>query len=464
MKVLFLAAEAAPFVKVGGLGDVAGALPQALLDRGLDVRVMLPRYGSIDPVKWKLHKILSSFPVQLDWRREECHLLSSEDGHTLFVENHHFFGSRDRAYGDSDDPERFVLFCRAALEACRYLNWWPDVIHAHDWHSASAVRLAWAQGPGRPGLVFTIHNIAHQGLVGNDKWALLGVWDARGNLNMMEQAIYAADVITTVSPNYAQEIRTSEFSFGLDGLLNQRAERLVGILNGIDLEVFNPATDPDLASHFSADHPEGKRACKADLQKRVGLEVDPDVPLVGVVSRLDDQKGIRLIVESLDTIVALTDAQIMVLGSGHEPYEAAFQRATAWYPGRVANFIGFNAVLARQVYAGCDIFLMPSWFEPCGLSQLIAMRYGALPVARATGGLLDTIVDRSNAEDGVGYLYGPHQAFDMQWALGRALRDYHHDKKAWGKAVRRAMRRDFSWRVSAQRYEEIYRWARSLAP
>ncbi|MCA9794496.1 MAG: glycogen synthase [Candidatus Eremiobacteraeota bacterium] len=456
MKILFLAAEATPFIKVGGLGDVAGALPAALRRRGLDVRLMVPRYGNVDPGKWGLTKVLDNFPVQMDWRREECQLLASPDGQSFFLENQYFFGSRGRAYGEDDDPERFVLFARAAIEACRYLNWWPDVIHAHDWHSAAAIRINWAAKP-RSGLVFTIHNIAHQGMCANSKWPLLGVYNAMGHLNLMEQAIYAADVITTVSPTYANEIRTREYGFGLDSILWQRSDRLVGILNGIDTDSWNPATDDELAANYDAGHLQGKARCKAHLQKKMGLAVNADAPLIGVVSRLDDQKGISLIVDSLGDILALTNAQLMVLGSGHDAYENAFRRATYHHPDRIANYIGFNAGLAREVYAGSDIFLMPSSFEPCGLSQMIAMRYGTLPVARATGGLVDTVRDRVH-DDGVGYLFGPYDKGSMLWGLGRALHDY-WDRGSWEAAMRRAMSLDFSWDRSAARYQEIYQRA-----
>lgn len=459
MKVLFLAAEATPYIKVGGLGDVAGALPQALRAQGADVKLMVPRYGSIDPGKWQLSKAMDNFPVQLDWRREECQLWAANNT-DFFVENHYFFGSRDSAYGHGDDPERFVLFARAALQACHNAGWFPDVVHAHDWHSAAAIRLQWA-APNRPGLVFTIHNIAHQGLVANDKWPLIGVFDAQGPMNLMEQAIYAADVVTTVSPTYAHEIQRPEYGFGLDGLLRQRDARLVGILNGIDMDVWNPATDKFLPANYSARDLAGKRQCKMELQRRQGLRVDPDVPLIGVVSRLDDQKGIRLIVESLGDIWALTDAQFMVLGSGHDGYENAFRAATWHHGDRMANWIGFSNEVSHLVYAASDVFLMPSSFEPCGLSQMIALRYGSLPVVRSTGGLVDTVPDRSHP-DGVGYQFGPYEKGSMLWALGRALRDY-KDRDSWRQAMVRGMNKDFSWTRSAQRYMDVYRWSTQLA-
>lgn len=456
MKVLFLAAEATPWVKVGGLGDVAGALPQALRQRGMDVRLMMPRYFTVDPQKYKLKKVLDNFSVVMDWREEECQLWHDSERQAYFVENDFFFGSRDQAYGYRDDAERFVLFARAALECCRRMGWYPDVIHAHDWHSAAAVRLHWA-APERAALVFTIHNIAHQGYVANSKWPLLGVYDAVGNLNLMEQAIYAADIVTTVSPTYSREIRTSEYGFGLEGVLRSKGDRVVGILNGLDYQSWDPATDPAIAKSFSADDPFGKQECKRALQQEVGLPQRADAPLFGVVSRLDSQKGIRLILDSLPELLSLTNSQIVFLGSGSSQYENEIHGWTAAHGDRVASYIGFNGDLSRRIYAGSDFFLMPSSFEPCGLSQLMSMRYGTLPIARATGGLADTIVNRLDP-DWTGYLFGPYEKGAMLGAIGRALQDY-PDSELWTAAVVRAMRQDFSWKRSAARYEEIFHWA-----
>jgi starch synthase len=460
MKVLFLAAEATPYIKVGGLGDVAGALPQALRRLGADVKLMLPRHGSIDVHKLGMNKAMDNFPVHMDWRHEACQLMAANDT-DFFVENDRFFGSRFKAYGYDDDPTRYVLFARAALEACRLSGWNPDIVHAHDWHSAAAIRLQWS-AHNRAGLVFTIHNIAHQGMCSNSNWPLLGVYDAQGHLNLMEQAIYAADVVTTVSPTYAREIQSRQYGFGLDGLLRQRDERLVGIVNGIDMDIWNPATDPLIPARFQRQNLEGKRKCKMELQRRQGLEVNPDVPLIGVVSRLDDQKGIDLIVQSLGDIWAFSNAQFMVLGSGHEPYENAFRAATWQHGDRMANWIGFNNEVSHLVYAASDIFLMPSSFEPCGISQMIAMRYGALPVVRSTGGLVDTVPDVSRG-DGVGYRFDAYDKSAMLHALGRALHDYHNQPRGWAETVQRAMSRDFSWATSARRYAEVYHWARELS-
>lgn len=456
MKVLFLAAEATPYVKVGGLGDVAGALPDALRARGMDVRLFMPRYYTVDPSKYKLEKVLDNFPVSMDWHHEECQVLADRERKTFFIENDYFFGSRTEAYGYRDDAERFVLFARAALDACRRMGWHPDIIHAHDWHSAAAVRIHWA-APERAALVFTIHNIAHQGYVSNSKWPLLGVYDAVGHLNLMEQAIYAADIVTTVSPTYAREIRTSDYGFGMEDILRAKGERVVGILNGLDYESWNPATDPSIAQNFSADAPMGKLECKRALQERVGLPQRSEVPLFGVVSRLDSQKGIRLILDSLPELLSLTNAQIMFLGSGSSQYESEIHGWTSAAGDRVASFIGFNGDLARQIYAGSDFFLMPSSFEPCGLSQLMAMRYGSLPIARATGGLADTINNRINP-DWTGYLFGPYDKGAMLAAIGRAMMDF-PNSGLWTEAVVRAMRQDFSWERSAARYEEVFNWA-----
>ena len=454
MKVLFIAAEATPFVKVGGLADVAGALPQALRRLGVEARIFLPRYGMIDPVRWQLTKVLDNYPTPLDWRQEHCQLLATPDGNTFFVENDYFHGSRFFVYGADDDVERFVLFCRGALEGARHMGWQPDIIHAHDWHAAAAIRLA-AAAPNRGGLVFTIHNMAHQGRVSREKWPLLGVFDATGGLNLMEQAIHAADVITTVSPTYAEEIRHPQYGEGLDPMLRQRQDRLFGILNGIDPDAWDPV---DLPKWGPDRHDlRGKMRCKAWLQSQVGLPVREDAPLIGVVTRLDSQKGIDLILGGLDNLVHYSNAQLVVLGSGRGDYEDAFRAASARYPDRIWSYVGFNADLARDIYAGSDIFLMPSLFEPCGLSQLISMRFGTLTVARATGGLVDTVLDMSHP-DGVGYLFSPYTVDSMLGALGRAFTDY-QNRPRWEHIVSRAMNRNFSWDVAAERYREVYDWA-----
>ncbi len=459
MRVLFLAAEGVPFVKVGGLGDIAGALPAALRAQGMDVRLALPRYGTIDPLRWNLQQLRDNFPVQMDWRVELCQLWATADEQTWFIENQYFFGSRASIYGHGDDAQRFVLFCRAAVEACLLQGWMPDVIHAHDWHSAAAVRLVWPSSP-RPALVFTIHNIAHQGVFDHATWPLLGVYDAEGPLNLMQQALYTADVITTVSPTYAAEIMRPEYGFGLDGLLRGRAQRVVGILNGLDTRLFDPATDPDIAQNYTLDDWGGKAVCKAALQREVGLPENPTAPLVAVVSRLDDQKGIDLIVKALGDIITYSDAQLMVLGSGHGPYEDAFRAAASARPDRIAVYIGFNAPLAQRVYAGADIFLMPSSFEPCGLSQMMAMRYGTIPVVRATGGLVDTVPDMSQP-DGVGAVFAEYSVAAMLEGLGRALAAYRQPND-WHYFIRRAMSQDFSWTTAASRYADVYRWALTL--
>ena len=456
MKVLFLAAEATPWIKVGGLGDVAGALPAALRERGMDVRLMMPRHGKIDPGKYELRKVLDNFPVPMDYHSEECLILRDDKRDAYFVENQRFFGSRAEAYGESDDAERFILFARAALESCRRMGWYPDVVHAHDWHSAAAIRLHWAS-PDRAALVFTIHNMAHQGLVRGTKWPLLGVYDAVGPLNLMEQAIYAADLVTTVSPTYSQEIRTKEYGFGLQQNLRDKGSRVVGIINGIDTVSWDPSTDQSIAANYSAADPVGKLECKRALQEEVGLPQRSDVPLLGLVSRLDSQKGIRLVLDALPELMSLTSAQVMFLGSGYRQYENEIHRWTAHHGDRVGSFIGFNGDLARRVYAGSDMFLMPSNFEPCGLSQLLAMRYGSLPIARSTGGLADTIKNRIE-HDWNGYLFGPFTKNALLPAIGRALNDY-RDPQLWTDAVRRAMSEDFGWAQSAARYEEIFNWA-----
>lgn len=291
-------------------------------------------------------------------------------------------------------------------------------------------------------------------------WPLLGVHDAHGPLNLMEQALYSADAITTVSPTYAAEITREEYGLGLDGMLRSRAGRLFGILNGIDTNEWNPMTDMRTASQFSVDNLHGKTYCKARLQETVGLPRQPDTPLVGVVSRLDPQKGIELITESFHDFIHYSDAQMVLLGSGADEYEYSMRMAAAGNPSRIAAYIGFNGGLAREIYAGSDMFLMPSRFEPCGIAQMIAMRYGTLPVARSTGGLVDTIVDRSVPE-GTGYLFGDFSRDAMLTAVGRALNDY-RNRPTWQEAMRHAMLRDFSWDRSARMYADLYHFTTSF--
>lgn len=458
MKVLFLAAEAVPYVKVGGLGDVAGALPGALRRQGVEVRLMMPRYGLLDPHKLGLRQRLGNFPVTMDWRREECQLWENPKTGDLFIENQYFFGSRFQVYGCGDEVEQFVLFCRAALEACRREGWEPDIIHAHDWHTAAAIRLAWAASH-RPGLVFTIHNMAHQGNQRPDGWPLLGVYDGRGPMNLMDQAIYCADKVTTVSPTYAQEICQPQYGFGLDGLLRSKGQNLVGIVNGLDTASYDPQHDPCLAANYSAKDLSGKKVCKRHLLERFGLPVD-EAPLLGVVSRLDFQKGMDLVLQSIYDIMTYSDFKLVILGSGDKDLESAVNWAAGRYPQRVACYIGFNSSLARTVYAGSDMFLMPSLFEPCGLSQMIAMRYGTLPIARATGGLVDTIKDNFHGR-GTGYLFGEYSVEALLTALGKAQEHYVYCPELWHNTQVRAMESDFSWARSAAKYKELYLRCRS---
>ncbi|MGM9997777.1 MAG: glycogen synthase [Candidatus Bruticola sp.] len=456
MKVLFLAAEAVPYVKVGGLGDVAGALPGALRRLGHDVRLMMPRYGLLDSEKLGLRKNLDNFEVKMDWRREECQLWCNPKTGDRFIENHYFFGSRFQVYGCGDEVEQFVLFCRAALEACRLEGWYPDVIHANDWHTAAALRIAWA-APRRPALVFTIHNMAHQGNQRPDGWPLLGVYDGRSPMNLMEQAIWCADKVTTVSPNYAKEICTEQHGFGLDGMLRLKGTDLSGIVNGIDVESYNPVTDSKLYANYKAGEFYGKERCKEELLREYRLHGYKE-PLVGLVSRLDFQKGIDLVLGAIDSIIHYSDLRVIILGSGDPELSKGVVRAAQRHPGRVGCYIGFDPVRARRIYAGCDMFLMPSLFEPCGLSQMIAMRYGTLPIARETGGLVDTIKDNFYG-DGTGYLFRNYTVDDMLTAFGRALEHYLYKPELWYRTQIRAMNSDFSWERSAKSYAELYKEA-----
>ena len=462
MKVLFLAAEAVPYVKVGGLGDVAGSLPQALRQRGHDVRLVMPAYGLLDREKLGMKRLLDSFTVNMDWRHETCQLWYNPKTGDRFVTNSYFFDSRRQVYGCGDEVEQFVLFCRAALEACRLEGWEPDIIHANDWHTAAAIRLAWAL-PKHPGLVFTIHNMAHQGNQAPRSWPLLGVYDGQTDMNLMQQAIYSADMVTTVSPTYAKEIVGPEGGFGLDGDLRAKGDRLVGVLNGLDVESFDPAHDKDITATYSPKDLLGKAQCKKAFQKEVGLEVNAKAPLVGMVSRLDHQKGIDLVLQAIDDIIKYSNAQVYVLGSGDGNLENEVRLMSYRHKGRVANFIGYNGKLARKVYAATDIFLMPSSFEPCGLSQLIAMRYGSVPVVHAVGGLADTVFDvRTDKVNGCGYLFREYSPESMKNALFAAFDAYEKHPELWEKYMLTGMKRNFSWDKAAAEYEKVYRRAIGL--
>ncbi len=472
MNILYVTGEAAPFCKTGGLADVSGSLPVALAARGHHVAVMLPLYDAISR-QWRRQMTFRRFIyVNLSWRHEYCGLFSLEyRGVTwYFVDNEHYF-ARGRLYGEGDDGERFGFFSRAVLDLLPLLDEMPQVIHCNDWQTA-LVPVYRQDLTGRwdalRGIrtVFTIHNIEYQGkfgpntvadLFGLDRgWYDGGTLDMDGCVNLMKGAMLCADAVTTVSPTYARQLRLSAYAQGMESVVQSCGEKFSGILNGIDTAVFDPATDPVLPAHYSADSLRGKADCKKALQQELGLQVQSDVPIISVVSRLVGHKGIDLICESLDNIMR-TGCQLVLQGSGEEQYENFFRYAENRYKGRLCAYIGYNEDLAHRIYAGSDLFLMPSRSEPCGLSQMIAMRYGAVPIVRQTGGLADTVRScQMGQEDGNGFVFADYSAFDMQYVISQAVELYRSDLHGFRRVQKRGMTDDFSWNTSAGAYEALY--------
>jgi len=465
MKILFAAAEAYPLAKVGGLGDVAGSLPKALKALGHDVRIALPRYGMIR--EWA--EDLGSFSVRIGGGEEEARLrTSSIDGVPVYLVEKPELFDRPKVYEYEDDGRRFGFFSKSLLDLLPRADFWPDVIHCNDWHSALAPALLRTLYAGderyRPiHTVLTIHNLQHQGLFGRDlaDWAGLPpeTWTPEGvefygQLNCMKAGIVHADLVNTVSPTYAQEIQTEEFGCRLDGLLRSRSSKLSGILNGIDYDVWNPAKDALLAQTYTKSTIEKKAKDKAALRKEVGLPSDANAPLLGMVSRITEQKGLDLVVAALPDVLKL-GAQVVVLGTGEKKYEdrlAAFATGT---PG-FAAFLRYDEALAHRIYAGSDFFLMPSKFEPCGLGQIISLRYGTVPIVRATGGLADTVADVDrDPKKGNGFVFSEYTPEAFLDATQRGVA-FFRKKRGWKALQRRAMSANLSWKASAKQYVRWY--------
>jgi len=471
VNILMLAAEVAPYAKVGGLADVAGALPKALRQLGHDVRVVMPCYGSIDRAKWNLREEAQPFTTVVG--HETLHVTtpeSSMDGVPIaFLDVMGFFGNRPRIYGEPDDGRRFLFFCAAALELTARAGWKPDVVHANDWHTAIAPVLL-ATGRAGPFLrdtaaLFTIHNLAYQGMLERGTLggaeALLPDGVADSHVNIMELGLRSADVITTVSPTYANEIQTGDYGAGLDWLLRARHDRLHGVLNGIDTDVFNPATDPHIAAQYDLKDWSGKAVCKAALQQEAGLAIDPRAPVIGMVGRLVDQKGFDLFAAAVEPLLAHTPAQVVILGTGEPHYHALLDHLQHRFPGRLRAWLTFDAALAQRIYAGADMFLMPSRFEPCGLGQMIAMRYGTVPIVRGTGGLVDTVEEGPPGAPRTGFVFWEYDAGALQHALGRALSVFEYPDQ-WRQLIENDMSADFSWTRSAAIYAGLYQAAIDL--
>ncbi|MDY2776922.1 MAG: glycogen synthase GlgA [Collinsella sp.] len=483
MKVVFASAEAAPFVKTGGLGDVAGSLPAALQEAGADVIVMVPLYGTIsEQYKGKMEHV-AQFYVSLGWRNEYCGLerLVHNGVTYLFVDNKRYF-DRDYPYGFFDDGERFAFFSKAICESFQYLpdGFAPDILHCNDWHTALAPVFLREFYQGLPlyenvSTIFSIHNIAFQGQFSSkvleDICGLAHIPAAAFQLtcghdaiNYMQGALNYSDAITTVSPTYAAEIQSPAFGEGLDGVLRRRRESLQGIVNGIDIDHFNPETDPAIAANYTAADRSGKAVCKARLQEELGLTVRDDQPLMTMVTRLTRQKGMDLVTYSLDRILS-NGVQVAVLGTGDREYENALRYFAQKYPGQMAARIQFDPALSQRMYAGSDLFLMPSLFEPCGLSQMIAMRYGTLPVVRETGGLKDTVIPYNyETGEGTGFSFANFNGEEMGDAVFRGARLFWDDREAWDGVVTQAMNQDFSWTRSASKYMDLYRWMHPEIP
>jgi starch synthase len=458
-KVAFAAAEAAPFAKVGGLADVAGSLPQALARLGAEVTLYVPLHGTIDRAKWGIPNegAERSVAYGASHVRVAYPTIQRDGVRVVFVANKRI--GRDRVYGAPDDAKRYAFFCRAVATALADEP--VDVVHAHDWHAALLVPMI-----GRKlATVFTIHNLAYQGKTSAEILPPIGLPKTRipaekpGECNPMARAIARADIVSTVSPRYAKEILTSEFGEGLDGLLQERKADVRGIVNGIDIDFFDPARDPHIAAQYSAVDRRGKAPCKAALQTEGGMRVDPETPVLGVIGRLVEQKGIDLLTAVAPDLLE-GGAQLVVLGTGDPAYEERWRKLRDRYPSRLFLTLGFDAGLAQRIYAGCDLFLMPSRFEPCGLGQLISLRYGTIPVVRAVGGLADTVRDLDDRpRDGNGFSFRQYDRTAFSGALARALRAFRRDGDRWNELRGRAMHEDHSWTASATQYLDVYKLA-----
>ena len=469
MKVLFAAAESAPFVRTGGLAEVIGSLPKELRKQQIDVRVVIPKHGEIaERYRTEMTK-QKEITVPLSWRKQYCGIESLEYNGVpfYFIDNEYYFKRRG-LYGFGDDAERYAFFCRAVIEMLPHLDFTPQIIHCHDWHTSLISlflrRLSYGENIRT---LFTIHNLKYQGVFSKTVLGdVLGLGDEYftkdslefyDQVNYMKAGIIYSDLITTVSPTYSQEILAPYFGEKLDGLLKNRSDNLYGILNGIDYDIYNPGTDQYIFANYDAESALTKKAeNKKHLQQSLGLPVRADVPVIAVISRLAAQKGLDLLIHVLEEMLAALDIQMIVMGSGERRYQDLFAYAADKYPDKMAVNFTYQKPLAHQIYAASDIFLMPSLFEPCGLGQMIALRYGSVPVVRETGGLKDTVRSFNEiSHQGNGFSFVNYNAHEMLFAVQRALRFY-QDKDVWQKIVREAMSCDYSWCASAKQYIDLY--------
>ncbi|QGQ47644.1 glycogen synthase GlgA [Metabacillus sediminilitoris] len=469
MNVLFAVSECVPFVKSGGLADVAGALPKELKKLGIDVRVILPKYNLIPEKYRELMVKVDEITVPVGWRQQYCGIEMLEyEGITYYFLDHEYYYYRDSLYGHYDDGERFSFFCKGVLETIKAIDFQPDLIHTHDWHTGMInflLKEEYREDSFYKHIktVFTIHNLQFQGIFPYDiLHDLLNIdvenfWkvEFHGHVSFMKAALVSADYITTVSPTYKEEIQTPYYGERLDGLLRDRSSVLTGILNGIDDQLYNPETDTDIVEQYMAKTAYKKAINKADIQSFFGLPVDEDIPVIAMVTRLTKQKGLDLVKRVLDEALS-NDIQMIVLGTGEKEFEDFFRHMEWLYPTKLKAYIGFDEKLAQRIYAGSDLFLMPSKFEPCGLGQLIALRYGTIPIVRETGGLNDTVLSyREDTEEGNGFTFRNFNAHDMLNTIDRAI-SFYHQKDIWEKIVENAMNQDYSWAQSALKYNQLY--------
>ncbi len=468
MKVLFVAGESVPFIKTGGLADVVGSLPKNLKEKGVDVRVVLPLYRDI-PQKFKDQMIyLTNFDVQMGWKTLYCGILTLEhDGiQYYFIDNMELF-DREGLYGYWDDGERYAFFSMAAIEMMQHVDFIPNIIHVHDWHAAMIPLLLvykynWIENYRNIRKVLTIHNLRFQGIFDPIVMeSLFGITEDiedilhNGNVNYLKAGIQYADVITTVSPSYASEIQTEQFGEGLDDILRFNDWKLRGILNGIDLDIYNPKTDPHINHNFGIMSLDNKLKNKMELQEKLGLPVDKDIPMIASISRLTDQKGFNLVNEVIDQILG-RDVQLVILGTGDTDYEENFKYQASLHPSKMKALILFDGKLAQEIYAASDMFLMPSAFEPCGLSQLMSLRYGTVPIVHETGGLRDTVEPYYESKNrGTGFTFYEFKSTVMLNMIDAALWLY-KDQIKWRQLMRRGMKADFNWDASVDKYIEVY--------
>lgn len=474
MKVLFATSEALPFVKTGGLADVAYALPKEMAQQGVDIRVVMPFYTQIpDEYKQQVEEI-AHFRFQLGFKNVYCGIktLTLDGVQYYFIDNLEYF-DRPSLYGQWDDGERFAYFSTAIIEMLEVIDWVPDVMHVNDWHTAMVPvllvdRYHWKDRLRHIRKVLTIHNIRFQGVFPHE--ILHNVFGTGDNIfheggvkyydsvNFLKGGINFSDVVTTVSPTYSREIMTPEFGEGLDGVLRYNSWKVRGIINGIDYDLNNPQTDPLIEHHFSATDLKGKADNKRALQERLNLPVDPDVMMIGIVSRLTDQKGFNLVQERMEELLQ-SHVQVVVLGTGEKQYEDSFNYFQHRYPDKMRSLMMFDLALAQQIYASCDVFLMPSAFEPCGLSQMMAMHYGTLPIVHETGGLADTVQPYNwYSQEGTGFSFNDFNSWTMMQTIYHAMHIYYNHPKSWHTLIQQAMERDFSWKQPSKDYQDIYRY------